>query len=242
MAKKTNKYYAVAEGRNPGIYDKWYGQDGAEAQVKGFPKARFKGFSTLQEAEGFLKNARKMKSKAQPKPKPSGKDTKYSKATPKVPLVSDGINIYTDGGCINNPGPGGYGVVIVREGKRKEISGGFRLTTNNRMELTACTEALRQLKPSATVTLHSDSKYVVDGIMKGWAQRWRSNGWMRTKSDRASNPDLWEQLLDLYEMHNVELVWVKGHAGNPENERCDRLANQAAINTELPADEVYENL
>ena len=239
MAKK--KYYAVAVGRNPGIYDEWYGENGAEVQVKGFPKARFKGFPTLQEAEDFLKNASKMKSQTQPKPKSFGKVTKRSKVVRKVLLKSGGIIIYTDGGCINNPGPGGYGVVIINGKQRKELSGGFRLTTNNRMELTACITGLSHLKNPSKVVLFSDSKYVVDGIMKGWARRWRSNGWMRTKSDPAINPDLWEELLGLYGKHNVEFIWVKGHAGNPENERCDRLANKAAINTGLPADEVYEN-
>ena len=238
MAKK--KYYAVAVGRNPGIYDEWYGENGAEVQVKGFPKARFKGFPSRKEADDFLKNASKMKTHAQAKPKPYGKDTKRSKAVRKAPLKSDGIIIYTDGGCINNPGPGGYGVVIINGNQRKELSGGFRLTTNNRMELTACIEALRQLKRSSTVTLHSDSKYVVNGIMKGWAKRWRSNGWMRTKNDPAINPDLWEELLGLCDKHAVEFVWVKGHAGNPENERCDRLANQAVAKTGLLVDEGYE--
>jgi len=239
MAKK--KYYAVAVGRNPGIYHEWYGKDGAEVQVKGFPKSLFKGFPSLKEADDFLKNASKKKSQTQPKPKSFGKVAKHSIVKPKVPVVSDGIIIYTDGGCINNPGPGGYGAVIISDGKRKEISGGFRLTTNNRMELTACIEALRQLKRSSTVTLYSDSKYVVDGIMKGWAKRWRSNGWMRTKSDPAINPDLWEQLLDLCEMHNVEFVWVKGHAGNPENERCDQLATIAVSQSGLSSDKLYEN-
>lgn len=240
MGKK--KYYAVAVGRNPGIYYEWYGNDGAEVQVKGFPKARFKGFASFQEAKDFLKNSSKIKSHIQPKPKPSGGDIKRSKTIRKAPFKSNGIIIYTDGGCINNPGSGGYGVVIINGNKRKELSGGFRLTTNNRMELTACIVGLSRLKKSSNVTLFSDSKYVVDGIMKGWAKRWRLNGWMRTKIEPAINPDLWEQLLDLCEIHNVEFVWVRGHAGNSENERCDRLANQAAFKTGLPADEVYEHL
>ena len=238
MAKK--KYYSVAVGRNPGIYNKWYGENGAEVQVKGFPKALFKGFPSRKEADDFLKNASKMKSHAQAKPKSYGKDTKRSKAVQKAPLKSDGIIIYTDGGCINNPGPGGYGVVIINGNQRKELSGGFRLTTNNRMELIACIAGLRHLQSPSRVTLFSDSKYVVDGITKGWARRWRSNGWMRTKSDPAINPDLWEELLGLCGKHNVEFIWVKGHAGNPENERCDRLANQSAVKTGPPADEVYE--
>lgn len=149
------------------------------------------------------------------------------------------VIIYTDGGAIGNPGPGGYGAVILQAGQRKELSGGYRLTTNNRMELTAAIEALRVLPVSSQVTLHTDSKYLVDAVTQGWAKRWRANGWKRNKKDKALNPDLWQQLLDLLEKHQVEFVWVKGHAGNRENERCDRLAVQAARGKHLPADAGY---
>ena len=134
------------------------------------------------------------------------------------------VEIFTDGACSGNPGPGGYGVVLRYGTAEKELSGGARETTNNRMELTAAIVGLEALKERCNVTLYSDSKYLIDAINCGWAEKWRQNGWMRTKKDKALNPDLWERLLNLLAEHNVELVWVKGHAGHPENERCDRLA------------------
>ncbi|GBC60404.1 ribonuclease HI [Desulfonema ishimotonii] len=149
------------------------------------------------------------------------------------------VTIYTDGGCLGNPGPGGYGAVLKYGEKRKELSGGFKLTTNNRMELLACIAGLETLRYKCRVTLHSDSKYVVDGIEKGWAARWKANKWMRNKKDRAENPDLWERLLDLCKQHEVRFVWVKGHAGVPENERCDQLATNAASGSDLQADKNY---
>ncbi len=149
------------------------------------------------------------------------------------------VTIYTDGGCIGNPGPGGYGVVLLFNGHRKELSGGFRLTTNNRMELMAAIVALESLKRRCQVKLYSDSKYVVDAIELGWAERWRENNWKRNKKEKAINPDLWERLLDLCEKHDVEFTWVKAHAGNRENERCDQLAKQAAYKNDLPEDENY---
>jgi ribonuclease HI len=124
---------------------------------------------------------------------------------------------------------------------RKELSGGFRLTTNNRMELMAAIVGLRSLKKKCTVTLYSDSQYVVDAIAKGWAKRWQSNGWKRNQKDKAINPDLWQQLLDLCGQHEVAFEWVRGHAGNSENERCDRLAVTAAQQQNLPEDSGYNN-
>ncbi len=140
------------------------------------------------------------------------------------------VKIYTDGGCIGNPGPGGYGVVLLFGEHRKELSDGFKETTNNRMELLACIKGLESLKERCRVDLYSDSKYVVDGISKGWARRWQKNNWIRNKKtgDRAVNPDLWQQLLELTKQHDVTMNWVKGHAGNEENEVCDQLANTAA--------------
>ena len=151
------------------------------------------------------------------------------------------VTVYTDGACIGNPGPGGYGVVLIRGQNSREFSGGFRHTTNNRMELMGPIKALDALKQSCRVTLHSDSKYVVDAIEKGWARRWRENGWMRNKRQRAVNPDLWEMLLDLCDKHEVEFRWVRGHADDPDNERCDQLANQAASRKDLPIDKGYES-
>jgi|SRR5215475_1856969 len=151
------------------------------------------------------------------------------------------VNIYTDGACIGNPGPGGYGVVLLYGKHRKEISGGFRLTTNNRMEIFAAIAGLRALKSKCDVTIYSDSQYVVNAIMKGWVRRWEAKGWMRNKTDRAVNIDLWEQMLDLLDNQNkVDFVWVRGHAGNRENERCDQLAVSAAMKQGLPIDEGYE--
>lgn len=150
------------------------------------------------------------------------------------------VTIYTDGGCIDNPGPGGYGAVLLYGKNRKEITGGYRLTTNNRMELIACIKGLEALKYPCRVTIHSDSRYVVDGIEKGWAKRWRGRGWMRNDKEPARNADLWSRLLDLRETHRVTFQWVRGHAGNPENERCDQLASEGARRPDLPADTLYE--
>lgn len=150
------------------------------------------------------------------------------------------VTIYTDGACLGNPGPGGYGVVLLYNGQRKELSGGFRLTTNNRMELLAVIVGLRTLKERCSARVYSDSRYVVDTIEKGWAARWRANGWKRNKKDKAINADLWGQLLDLCEEHEVRMVWVRGHSGVEENERCDRLSVAAAQQPNLPPDEGYE--
>jgi ribonuclease HI len=150
------------------------------------------------------------------------------------------VTIYTDGACLGNPGPGGYGVVLLYGGHRKELSGGFRLTTNNRMELLAVIVGLRSLKERCSVTVYSDSQYVVNAIEKGWAARWRANGWKRNKKEKAINRDLWRQLLDLCDMHEVKMVWVRGHSGVEENERADVLSVTAAKQKNLPVDEGYE--
>jgi ribonuclease HI len=150
------------------------------------------------------------------------------------------VTVYTDGSAIGNPGPGGYGVVMLSGKHRKELSGGFRLTTNNRMEILAVIVGLEALNQACSVTVHSDSRYVVDAMAKGWARKWRANGWMRNKNERALNPDLWERLLKAASRHDVEFRWVRGHAGVAENERADRLAVAAASGANLPADGVYE--
>ncbi len=138
------------------------------------------------------------------------------------------VDIFTDGACQGNPGPGGWGAILRYQGREKELSGGDPNTTNNRMELSAVIESLKCLKEPCQVTLYSDSQYVCNAISRGWAKKWRSNGWMRNKKEPALNPDLWEELLQLLDRHSVKTVWVKGHAGHPENERCDRLAVAAA--------------
>ena len=138
------------------------------------------------------------------------------------------VYLYTDGACSGNPGPGGWGAVLVYGGARKELSGGEKNTTNNRMELTAAIRGLSALREPCRVILTSDSKYLVDAVTKGWLDSWRRRGWKRGKNEDVLNVDLWQELLPLLERHQVEFVWVKGHAGHPENERCDRMARLAA--------------
>ena len=134
------------------------------------------------------------------------------------------VELYTDGACSGNPGPGGWGAILRWAGKEKELSGGEPSTTNNRMELTAVIEGLAALREPCRVVLTSDSRYVVDGIQKGWARSWKRNGWRKADKKPALNADLWDRLLTLLEIHQVKFVWVHGHQGHPENERCDRLA------------------
>ena len=134
------------------------------------------------------------------------------------------VEIFTDGACSGNPGPGGYGAILRIGEHVKELSGGEANTTNNRMELMGVISALSALKYPCDVVLTTDSKYVVDSVTKGWAKGWKAKGWIKSDKKPALNVDLWEKLLDLLEVHNVKFVWVKGHAGHPENERCDELA------------------
>ncbi len=152
------------------------------------------------------------------------------------------VEIYTDGACEPNPGPGGYGVVLVHPKKRAEASGGFRLTTNNRMEIFAAIAGLAMLtmKP-CKLTLYSDSEYLVNAMTKGWAVSWKRKQWWHSRTQRVPNRDLWERLLALCEDHQVEFRWVRGHAGVVENERCDQLAMAALRRPNLPADDGYEN-
>jgi ribonuclease HI len=145
------------------------------------------------------------------------------------------VTIYTDGASLGNPGPGGYGVVLMHGNHRKELFGGYRRTTNNRMELMAVIAGLQALKTKCKVAICSDSKYVVDSITQGWVNGWQAKGWKKVK-----NPDLWKTLMALLAQHEVTFKWVRGHAGHPENERCDFLSVQAAQQDDLPADTVYE--
>ena len=134
------------------------------------------------------------------------------------------VTLYTDGACSGNPGPGGWGAILEFMGHEKELSGGEESTTNNRMELTAVIRGLQALKEPCIVELYSDSKYVIDGLQKGWAESWRRRGWVKSDKKPALNPDLWGQLLDLAEKHQLRYHWVKGHAENAKNNRCDELA------------------
>ena len=158
-----------------------------------------------------------------------------------IPALLPQVDIYTDGGCDPNPGPGGYGAVLLHRQKRAEISGGFRQTTNNRMEIYAAIKGLELLKRPCLVTVHSDSQYVVKAMMAGWVLGWKKRHWWRTKQERACNADLWQRLVALCQLHRVKFVWVRGHAGNRENERCDQLSTAALRKPHLPVDEGYEN-
>ncbi len=231
MANKK-KYYAVRKGYITGIYDTW---SMAEAQVKGYPGAQFKGFFSKEEAQAWLEgNISLAKRKA---------------IAPKKQLNTRGIDcseadiiIYTDGGAINNPGPGGYGVVLKHGEEQEELFGGFRLTTNNRMELMACIVALQETQYSSKkIVLFSDSSYVVNGISKGWVKKWQRNGWLKSDKKPVVNRDLWERLVLLSDSLDIDFRWVKGHSGNPLNERCDQLAVKSARGSGLPSDAGYES-
>jgi len=143
-------------------------------------------------------------------------------------IHENGLTIYTDGSARGNPGRGGYGAILIWKGHRKELSAGYRLTTNNRMELTAVIQALDALKEPCHVALHTDSRYVIDGITK-WIFGWQKNGWINSQKKPVLNADLWQQLLEARRRHRVDWIWVKGHDGHPENERADRLASDAAL-------------
>lgn len=151
------------------------------------------------------------------------------------------VEIYTDGACSGNPGAGGYGALLLYGSAKKELSAGYRMTTNNRMEMLAVIKALEALKEPCHVVLYSDSKYVVDAITKGWVTKWKQNGWQRNKKEKASNVDLWEDMLKQLGRHDVTFQWVKGHADNPGNERCDTLAREAILSNNLQEDENYRN-
>lgn len=139
------------------------------------------------------------------------------------------VTVYTDGSCLENPGPGGWAAIVDVDGVTTELSGGEAQTTNNRMELMAVISALEHLKEPAEVVVYADSQYVINGIEKGWAKSWRRNGWVKSNKQPALNPDLWDRLLGLCEKHKVRFQWVRGHAGNPKNERCDELARREAV-------------
>ncbi len=150
------------------------------------------------------------------------------------------VTIYTDGACSGNPGPGAYGAILQSGKHNREIAQGYRRTTNNRMELMAVLAALKILTRPCTVTLYSDSRYVVDGIEKGWAKSWKARGWKKADKQPALNADLWSMILEQLARHQVKLVWVKGHASNPGNNRCDELAVAASKSGNLLVDNGYE--
>jgi ribonuclease HI len=242
MAKKKN-YYVVIRGRQPGLYERWFGAGGAVEQVEGFADAVYKGFYTLGEAAEWL---RELHAETIPGLAPDLVDLlerppeRPRRKGPAALLRAGKVLIYSDGSALDNPGPGGYGVVLRYKGHRKELSGGFRRTTNNRMELLACIQGLKALKHRCSVVLYTDAKYVVHGMTKGWAERWQARGWKLATGRDVKNADLWQQLVELCRGHDVVFRWVRGHSGNPDNERCDRLAAAAAQGWDLAADVAYE--
>lgn len=229
MAKK--KYYAVAEGRTTGIFTDW---KTTEKQVKGFAGAKYKSFPTKEQADEWLNDPVYSNHK------------KKEKSSAQLPIKNGGpkegvVTVYTDGGSINNPGPGGYGVVIIDGEQVRELSGGFRQTTNNRMEMMAAIVALEELQSSTTpIHLFSDSSYLVNGITKGWAESWKKNAWLKKDGQPALNHDLWQVLLTLIEPVEVSFFWIKGHAGHVYNERCDQLAVREAKSDPVKVDKGYE--
>lgn len=229
------KFYAVARGRKTGIFTSW---PEAERQVKGVAGARFKSFKTEQDALAFLENPSYKKSASSTKNldcAPKKKKTGQQPVNYEYP--ENAVVVYTDGGAIGNPGTGGYGVVF-KTGET--FSGGFNLTTNNRMELLAVIVALEALEgETRPICLHSDSRYVVNGITKNWAKGWKGRGWKKSDGTPAMNPDLWQRLLDLLPDLDARFIWVKGHAGNPLNEACDHLANSTARMPGHPDDTGY---
>jgi ribonuclease HI len=245
MAEKKKQYYVVVQGRRPGIYHQWFGVEGAAEQVEGFPEAIFRGFFTREEAIEWLglfsretlanlaPNLLELLESLPPPPRPE---------SPGELLGAGKVLIYTDGSAIDNPGPGGYGVVLRFKGHKRELSGGFRLSTNNRMELLACIEGLKALKRRSSIVLFSDSKYVVNGMTKGWAERWQAKSWKLNDDQDVKNADLWRQLVEMCYVHDVEFRWIRGHSGNPDNERCDRLAMMAAQGQKLATDIAYETV
>ncbi|PWH17664.1 MAG: ribonuclease HI [Anaerolineae bacterium] len=244
MSKRNKSIYIVVKGRQPGVYTQWEGPQGARAQVEGYPGAIFKGFYTTEEAYNWL-NAQPHHILA-----PTLKEWSAKQGTAGTNdtldsllenhLSKGGIVIFTDGSALGNPGPGGYGAVVLKNQSRQEISGGFRYTTNNRMELTACIAALESLHPPAEVLLITDSAYVCRAITEGWLQRWTNNFWRRHDGKPVENVDLWQRLDHLCRRFQVQFYWIKGHNATVENEVCDRLARSAALQPDLPEDAGFQ--
>ncbi|MBP7735446.1 MAG: ribonuclease HI [Spirochaetes bacterium] len=226
------KYYAVAKGRKPGIYKKWYD---AKLQVDGYSGAIYKGFPKYDLAREWINRYRGSNKKViQP-------GVMSVENIEEVTTSVDGkIIIYADGSCKNNPGPGGYGIIQIANGEEKEITGGYRYTTNNRMELMAVIVALENIdNKDFPVIIYTDSQYVVNSINKGWAKKWKANNWIKKDGNPALNRDLWEKLLLILNNLDVSFYWIMGHAGNPINEKCDKLAMMAARKSELLEDVGY---
>lgn len=242
MGKSQKKqYYVVVKGHAPGLYKTWLGNDGAAKQVAAYPQALYKGFFSLEQATDWLRElgAEKLRTYA-PNLLLYLENVPAESADPIQNLLIQGkIVIYTDGSSLGNPGKGGYGAVVMHGEQRKELSAGYFETTNNRMELMACIVALQTLNERSDVVLFSDSKYIVDAINNGSAERWKANRWLKSDRTKIANIDLWKELLTLNEQHKIEFRWVKGHFTDKNNERCDQLANVAARSKELKHDKGY---
>jgi Uncharacterized protein conserved in bacteria len=242
VAKK--KYYAVVIGRKPGIYDEWFGPNGAEAQVKGLNGAVYKSFASHTEAEAWYKSRSDSSTVENHLTRPIDNSGAEYIQLHQEALEAGKVVIYTDGGCDGNPGKGSYGVVLLHKTRRKELSGGYALTTNNRMELMAAIAGLETLTKPAPVLLFSDSAYLIDAMQKGWVERWHENNWQRKEDGKllpVKNADLWQRLYKLCHYYDVRFVKVRGHAGIAENERCHILASQAMQRNDLPKDEGYSD-
>ena len=233
MAQKN--FYAVKKGRVTGLFTAW---DDCKAQVDGFPGAVFKGFPTEREAKAWLSGTTAPaplfpdKTKTAARRKPAKQQPRGTAAAPsgENDPAADFI-VYTDGSCLRNPdGPGGYAAVIIStaDGDIREISGGEPSTTNNRMELRAGVEALSSLPPRSAVAFYTDSQYMKNAFTKYWLRNWKRNGWRTATGEPVKNQDLWRALDEAFSLHDVKFHWVKGHAGNRWNERCDELARGEA--------------
>lgn len=240
MTAKAKKIYAVFQGHQPGLFTSW---DEAAEQVKGFKGAKYKSFPNQSEAVSWLREC--VLASKDPVAQNLIDLIKKQIETGNVPAKSklaardSRIIIHTDGGAAPNPGVGGYGIVIQKGNHRKELSAGYELTTNNRMEMLGVIVALQALKEPSEVLLHTDSKYVVDSITKRWVYGWMKRGWKKSDGNRPENVDLWQRLLPLLKQHEVEFRWVKGHAGNTENERCDALVAEGRNAKPLLVDTGY---
>jgi ribonuclease HI len=225
----TERFYAVAVGRVPGIYSNW---PEAKKQIEGFAGAVHKKFASHTEADAWLKN---------PPQYQGGRQQTAPMAEVATEMDGMDVVIHTDGSCLGNPGPGGYGAIIRENGQERQLSGGFRHTTNNRMEIMAAIIALTTTAAGEnTIHLYSDSSYLVNAIEKGWAKNWARRGWRKADGQPALNADLWRELLALLAERKVVCHWLRGHAGHRDNERCDQLALLAAQSANLSEDTGYQ--
>jgi len=244
MALKGEKsFYVVLRGARPGVYTRWAGKGGAEEQVRGFPGALYKGFHSQAEAARWLRGLdlpsedlpREAAQLLEADAGDAGIEARIRAAHEQGKVI-----LFTDGACARNPGPGGYGAVLLFGNRRKEISGGYRRTTNNRMELLACIMGLKQLRRPSQVVVFSDSRYLVEGMSGEKVLKWQAAGWRRGSNQEVENADLWEELLRLCAAHQVEFFWVRGHAEYRENMRCDALATRAARGAATNVDAGFE--